>query len=155
MVWGTNAMSVQQAELPEIVEWRAKLDALYANIRAWLARMNPVPTVETVSTRIIEKKSGEYEVPSLIVRRGEGEFRVRPVARWVVGADGRVDLEGGDGPFILVWMREEKAAVYNEDTFMLDEKDIDDWFWVQDRPPWKRVTLTGELFRGLAEVCLE
>jgi hypothetical protein len=137
-------MSVQQAELPEIVAWRERIEGLYSDIRSWLAEMDPPPTIETTSTRIIEKHSGEYEAPMLLVKRGEGEFQVRPIAQWVVGADGRVDMEGGDGPFLLVWMGEKWGVL-----------DGIGWFWVQDSPPWKRVPLTGKLFRGLAETCLE
>ncbi len=148
-------MSVDQKELPEIIEWRKQLESLYAQIRAWLAEMELPPVIETHPMRLLEKKSGEYEVSQLLVRRGNGEFRVRPIAKWVVGADGRVDLEGGDGPFLLVRMVGTVAHVSHEATSRLDEKDHGGWFWVQDRPPWKRIPLTGDLFRGLAESCLE
>jgi hypothetical protein len=146
-------MSVQQAELPEIIEWRKKLDGLYDDIRTWVAEMSPSPTVEVHSIAINEKRSGEYQVPQLLVKRGDGEFWVRPIAKWVVGADGRVDLEGGEGPFILVWMVE-KSALINKPNSMIGEADIDDWFWVQDRAPWGREQLNGARFRELAELCL-
>ena len=147
-------MSVQQAELPEIVEWRETLESLFREIRAWLAEMEPAPIVEDSTTQIIEKKSGEYEAPMLVVKRGEGEFRVQPIARWVVGEEGRVDMIGGDGPFILVRAKAKNDEANGESTH-LPSKDVDDWCWVQDHRPWKGVQLTGELFRDLAESCLE
>ncbi len=148
-------MAVEQAEMPEIVEWRAKLEELFGLIHGWLGELDPPPSIEATTTTIIEHRSGEYEAPMLLVRRGRGEFRIRPIARWVVGAAGRVDLEGGDGPFILVRMVEPGALIFDESSVMSEIKDIDGWFWVQDRPPWHRVGLTGELFRGLAATCLE
>jgi hypothetical protein len=148
-------MTVEQAELAEIIEWRATLERLYRQIRIWLAEMDPAPTVEVSSTRIIEKRSGEYEAPMLVVSREEGSFNVQPVARWVVAAEGRVDLRGGGGRFILVQASENDPAVNDESGREAKDQEVNRWCWLQDRRPWKPVQLTGELFRDLIESFFE
>jgi hypothetical protein len=147
---GVSSMSVQQVELPEIVEWRERLERLYEKIRGWASEMKPPPTIEERSITLSEIRSGEYEVPQLLLKRDGNELWVRPVARWVIGAEGRVDLSNAEGSYILVYLKE--TPYHN--TYKTNVE-ANDWFWVQDRPPWDNFQLDGDLFRGLAETCLQ
>ena len=63
---------------------------------------------------------------------------VRPIARRVVGANGRVDLVGAEGPLTLLY-----------------DKATGGWSWIDDRLVAKLKPLTGELFRELAELFLQ
>jgi hypothetical protein len=147
---GATFMSVQQAELPEIVEWRDRLEGLYQNIRNWASRMKRPPTVEDRSITLNERRSGEYTVPELLLKRDGNQFWVRPVARWVIGAEGRVDLGNDEGSYTLVYLKE--TPYHNP---VKTNKEANDWFWVNDRPPWDNYLFEEDLFLGLAEKCLE
>jgi len=63
-------------------------------------------------------------------------MRIEPVAAWVVGADGRVDMKGTGGPLILIYRETEKR-----------------WFYFQQFPA-AEIPLTKDVFVRLAEACL-
>jgi hypothetical protein len=130
--------------MPEILDlavclasWRADLSALYNNIRAWAGEMQPPPAVSTRQVTLNEYLSGPYEVEELILARHGHQMIAHPVGFWTMGADGRVDLNGTEGPFILVNQRERGG-----------------WYYVADRPNLDLCPLDGPLFRRLAETCL-
>ncbi len=149
-------MLTEQAEKPSLADWRKKVEDLYEKIREWASEMEPKPTFATEPISIIEKWSGEYQIPQLLIRQGADEMIVRPVARAVGGAEGRGDLEGLDGPFLLAWQDSEPSPPLRGSNgapiFVTTEPT--GWFWVQDRAPWASLLLDGPLFRELAESCL-
>jgi hypothetical protein len=71
-------------------EWITAVDHLYrevegwAKVQGWTTKRRPVV--------LEEKRLGRYEVWKLTVRTNEGPIRLLPVARYVIGAMGRVDL---------------------------------------------------------------
>ena len=73
-------------------EWLGWVNRLVSEVEAWAqglgwATHRDVKTIE-------ESLLGTYTAPFLRVRLPEGEVHVNPVALNVIGADGRVDLEG-------------------------------------------------------------
>ena len=68
---------------------------------------------------------------------GGQTMEVEPVACWVVGADGEVDLQGIGGPFYLLYIQKDGG-----------------WFYLPNSPPVVTHPLTEELFLELAEACL-
>jgi hypothetical protein len=148
-------METKQAELPEITEWRGALDELYSNIDQWSQDRTTwpegedlPPTIEKSLIQLDEPKSGPYEVPQLqlLLKKNGRAMWVRPVARWVVGAEGRVELMvdlnraerySSEGPFTLVYLKGKGG-----------------WHWVDEGVAGKLRPLTGELFRRLVELCL-
>ncbi len=149
-------MLTEQAARPDLADWRRKVEDLYEKIRAWTSEMEPRPTFATEPISIIERWSGEYQLPQLLIRQGEDEMTVRPVSRAVVGAEGRVDLEGLDGPFVLVLHESEPEPPFRtpKGVVIPARRTTRGWFWAEDRAPWGLIPLDGPLFRELAESCL-
>lgn len=92
-------MSISHAEAPREIDWekaRAEwledLIQLFGDIREWAETEGW--EVRTKPYELTEENLGTYSAPFLIIRTpGEPVF-VEPVARFVLGAQGRVDLYG-------------------------------------------------------------
>jgi hypothetical protein len=128
----------QRAAVDRVTEWKGRLGELFHSVRAWSQTLPGGPAVVTETALTLnEELSGEYTVSQLVLRRGHDEMRVVPVALWVLGADGRVDLRGPGGPFTLV-------------DFPTG------WQYVGERfPPMTLEPLTESLFHQLALACLD
>lgn len=138
----TNADPVATAS---IEQWHAALDSLYDQIQIWtsdpdwLSQLGTPVEIKRNTITLHEDRSGPYDAEELILSYQGRHMKVRPKARWVVGADGRVDLIGTEGPFILLW-----------------DQARDGWFYLSDRD-WMVQDLRlldGPLFRRFAEMCL-
>lgn len=128
-----------QSAVVRVGHWRGRLETLFAQIRAWAATLPGGAAVVTEAPRTVrEERSGEYTVSELLLHRGGAEMRVVPIAAWVVGANGRVDLLGAGGPFVLI------------------HDETDGWQYVRERYPVVTLeVLTEGLFHQLAQACLD
>jgi hypothetical protein len=101
----------QQAEAAGPVDWSAVRDrwmsdlaGLCTEIRGWLGSLERegLLTIEGGVFARVEEQLGAYDAPFLKLRFPEGEVvEVRPVARVVLGAKGRVDVTLGARRFML------------------------------------------------------
>jgi hypothetical protein len=76
-------------------EWTAALKALMADIQSWLrpAMNEELLRARPETTIVSEERLGTYEVPRLLLEMPSGlTVNINPVARFIVGADGRVDM---------------------------------------------------------------
>ncbi|HEY5314276.1 MAG TPA: hypothetical protein VIK18_17215 [Pirellulales bacterium] len=98
--------------------WRGRVDRLFRDLRPWIAEAIPDSAVQERSTLLIERASGPYEMPAMTVFFQGKAIDIEPVACWVVGADGRVDVRGplGDDAVLLV---------QNEKWYWLDQHAVD------------------------------
>ncbi len=124
--------------LLHVGHWRGQLQQLFADVRRWCQGLPGGAYVQEEPMVVREERSGEYEVTRLIVSSKGQTMRVEPVALWVVGADGRVDLKGIGGPFTLLYFQQDGG-----------------WAYVQNGPPAVTMPLTEGLFLQLAEACLD
>ncbi len=75
-----------------IQEWQAAVTAAMNDAQKWSEQEGwPVRREEKTAH---EEMLGDYVVPLLHIRVSEGELLVKPVGLHVIGADGRIDLEG-------------------------------------------------------------
>lgn len=72
-------------------DWIARVETVINQVEQWAA-VEGWATARSERT-ITERGLGQYTVPLLRVRLPLGEVHVIPVARNVIGADGRVDIE--------------------------------------------------------------
>lgn len=72
-------------------EWVARAEAVINQVEQWAAAEGWA-TARSQRT-ITERELGQYTVPLLRVRLPLGEVHVIPIARNVIGADGRIDIE--------------------------------------------------------------
>lgn len=71
-------------------EWIARLAPLMETIGQWAAEQGW--PISDQPREISERLLGTYQAPGLRVRTPSGDLLVEPVARHVIGGDGRVDL---------------------------------------------------------------
>ena len=82
---------VRVTSLPQEVDyWLDLLKGLVENVKAWAEAAS---WGTRLTGRDVNEKGGlRYEVPVLVLNRGEAEVSLVPVARKVPGGDGLVDL---------------------------------------------------------------
>ncbi len=117
-------------------KWRQQLRGLFDTFRSWLDAFKPTPFIEEGDVTLREQPSGPYAVPVMTVSLGTKKATIEPVAAWVVGANGRVDLRGPSDEF----------------TFLLQGEK---WLWVDDRPPGRLTPLTKDIFLELIRFALQ
>ncbi len=71
-------------------EWKQLVENLIQEIARWSKAEGW--SVDRQPVELNESKLGTYEVPSLVIDTPNGRLMVKPAARYVFGADGRVDL---------------------------------------------------------------
>jgi hypothetical protein len=125
--------------LIRVGHWRGQIQRLFADIRQWCQNLPGGAYVQEEPIIIREERSGEYDATRLLITRDGHTLRVEPIATWIVGADGRVDLKGMGGPFTLLYSQQDGGWFYFPDTF----------------PRVKPLPLTDALFLQLAEACLD
>ena len=92
--------------LRRVEDWEARVDGLYAAIRAWLPE--GWTAREGTPARMYEELMREFGVPArtiptLLLDNGAGRSAMlEPRALWIVGANGRVDMTVGGRHYLLV-----------------------------------------------------
>jgi len=108
-------------------EWIAAVGALMSQLEQWAAQANW--DVATEDKEITESLLGTYTVPALKFRiPGGGIFYAEPIARDIIGADGRVDLYAWPTLHRLLLIRENDGWSVTTDSRL-------DW-----PEPWGRQT---------------
>lgn len=133
----TSRLGTLKDALLKVAEWRRTLAAFFVTIRPWCESLpgNPVVTEEPI--RVAEGPSGEYDATQLVVAVNNQEFRIRPVAAWVVGFDGMVEMAGPDDRAMLYYTRATES-----------------WCHIPNYLPYRELPLTESLLRELVEACL-
>src|SRR5438045_1914257 len=70
--------------------WKRRVARLTDDIRAWSVEQGWPVTEDSVVVH--EEPPGEYRLQGLRIRLPNAEVRVQPVARLVMGGEGRVDI---------------------------------------------------------------
>jgi hypothetical protein len=89
MATGEASTRIDDAEAVK-TEWLGRLGSLVDEIERW-ARMSGWRTRRIAKT-VNERRLGTYRVPVLLMEKETVEIVLNPVARFVPGADGAVDL---------------------------------------------------------------
>jgi hypothetical protein len=115
-------MSIAEPRIkdPEAVkaEWLERLNALVSLIKGWV-EASGWRTRQTAKT-VTEPALGRYEVPLLIMERGEIEVILAPLTRVRPEADGTVDLYLMPGYDDLATIESADGGWIIRDTFPLD-----------------------------------
>jgi hypothetical protein len=126
-----------KGSLERIGEWRESLEGLYRQIREWCQAAAPAWIIEERPITVEEVRPGEYQSIALRIVEGSHAVDVRPIGHQIVGADGRVDLEGEENRQILLLSHREGG-----------------WLWLDDRTVVRLRPLTGDLFIDLVRDCM-
>ena len=88
------AMTIAEPKIenPEAVkrEWLDRLDTLVREVKGWAEAAGW--RTRRINKTVGERQLGKYEVPVLLMEKETVEVVLNPVARFVPGADGAVDL---------------------------------------------------------------
>jgi hypothetical protein len=71
-------------------EWVAAIDGLFAEVEAWAKKEEWL--VQRTRKTVDEDRLGSYEVPVLTLQTSAGPLILEPIARYIIGAEGRIDL---------------------------------------------------------------
>lgn len=122
------------SEKQRIGRWRLALGELGIKIRRWLDEPIKKRLVEVLAydKTISEERLGSYVVKGWTVTLGGRRVTFDPVATYVVGAFGRVDIVGPATKFILV-----------------REKDDGHWSLIDSSDPRRSEPLTQDVFERI------
>lgn len=100
-----QALGAEADREEQIKQWREDVKDLMSKIREWLRPFTEGDTLQIVDieTELNEHQLGSYRLGGLdLIGPDHSVLRVRPVARFVVGASGRVDLEAMQSRTLIV-----------------------------------------------------
>jgi hypothetical protein len=108
----------QKAKVADI-NWAAKRDAwlaavgeLYRTIENDYLKAAKADVEITRADKIVtESFIGEYHVPELVLRVGDEQVVFSPKGANVVGANGRIDVQGDRGDATLVWQGDDRWSI--------------------------------------------
>ncbi|MCL6642387.1 MAG: hypothetical protein K6T71_03580 [Candidatus Bipolaricaulota bacterium] len=84
-------------------EWLEALNSLIRQLEQWLEpALAEGLKIEPYQKEITEYDLGTYQAPALEVSFGSRKMRIEPVARFIVGGTGRVDIDSSRGIFKLI-----------------------------------------------------
>ncbi|HEY6324003.1 MAG TPA: hypothetical protein VJA16_20870 [Thermoanaerobaculia bacterium] len=104
----TEYLRARQGPQPDMVSrnaWLEAIGSLYADIRGWLSEPEKEGLVNIVDADkvITERLLGTYDAPVLQLLFADHQVVIVPVARYVIGGGGRVDMTLGPRSFMLIW----------------------------------------------------
>lgn len=138
--------------------YRERINALYSNAQKWAA---PLST-EVQDVQVLEQASGPYPAQCLVMKKTDGSeiARLEPVGTWILGAEGRLDLKGGNGQEVIIYLTD-GGPTFNFGESEGDEEtgrgamalfrgvDRPGWYWIEDSRRGRARLVTKELFRDL------
>lgn len=95
-----------------LVWWRLKVEELLSHMKQWLSPLIADGTIRMHQDRIqiSEEMLGSYELPHLIFTFGSVALRIKPVGSVIIGAFGRIDVEGPQGKAMLILVTDDDDA---------------------------------------------
>lgn len=153
----------QQASSEDEIDWAVKRSAwqneatrFVEQVKAYLSEFSDAIQIEEKQVSLTEEFLGTYQVPSLTLILPAGRVLIKPVGTNLIGASGRIDMEGPEGkvkwvlvpesserPKITVQIREDidEPLVTTEDK---PEKQV--WKLATPPPNIRLVTMTKDTF---------
>ena len=146
-------------------EYLARVTALFDKVKAWTLQHDNKTTFQEESILIKEEPLDDYTAKVLIISRpGYKTIKLIPCGRWIIGAEGRVDMKSDlgtetfvyvsdGGPTVEIDLLTENGKVLAEKTTKTLESDIaEGWVFLQNRQLGMLLSLNAYLFHRLLEV---
>ena len=145
---------------PEVVEYLAHVDALYASVKRWVGELDAVEAESPAEMN--EEDYGKYSVPRLVLKTREGKelARLDPAGAGVVLAFGGIDLHGRFRSDFLYYFkgrgflfeRPPVNGIPSAPTPAFEGIDGDGWYWVDSTPSLRAHRVDEDGFRELLEL---
>jgi hypothetical protein len=153
---------MKEKSLKTIETFNRRLEALFEQACKWLDEAHIEYSKAENEMSLTEGKDMTYSTKRLDVFTKEGEslFSIVPYGVWIVGAEGRVELEGDSGSESMVYLLEDGPAQTADQDDGEKENIIrrklngfreEGWHWVDERIVGKRPLLTKDIFLALLE----
>jgi len=146
-------------------EYLSRLDELYDKAKKWILEIKPKAEIEEESITIKEEPVDAYQVKVLVIKRPDRKtVRMIPRGRWIIGAEGRVDMKSDLGTETLIYITEDAPTIQinllTENDKILEKSDsypystdiVKGWVFLQNRQLGILPVLDAELFYRLLEV---
>lgn len=153
-------------------EYLSRVAALYELAKNWVEGFDPRSVVSEESIAVKEEAIEPYQAKVLVIDRPTYKpVRLIPQGRWIIGAEGRVDMKSDLGTETLVYESErdwsarssnpprrltdmtENGKVLREATPRPDSGDVAErWVLLQNRQLRMFPSLDADLFHRLLEV---
>jgi hypothetical protein len=105
-------MAAPAIAISNVQTYLRRVDQLFADVRNWMVALEPDAHCSESQIELAEGATGPYKATALdVVRPGRPALRLIPRGRYMVGAEGRVDVRSRLGREILVWVRVGGPAV--------------------------------------------
>jgi hypothetical protein len=140
--------------------FKKRVEDLYAQVCRWLEEGRIEFDKKESSLTLTEGLSGPYAAKRLDIFTKDNErlFSLVPYGIWVIGAEGRVELEGDSGTESLIYLSEEDMVAKEK----LSEKENilrhklngsleEGWHWLDERITGKKPLFTRDIFLALLE----
>lgn len=142
----TMRNSEQDVDWAERLKWWVdRVNELLSSMEQWLAPLIADGTIRVSHDRmqINEDMLGHYELPVLNLNFGESFLCIKPVGSVIIGAFGRIDVEGPTGRAMLILTTDEEA-----DTPSIKREEAR-WFIVNPEQQQRLFTLDERVFKQL------
>jgi hypothetical protein len=146
-------------------EYLSRVARLYKQAKKWIEDFDPKAQIAEENITIKEEPVDPYQAKVLVINRlNYKTIRLIPRGRWIIGAEGRVDMKSDlgtetfiyaseGGPAIRIDELTENGKVLNEGKSRPLAKDVaEGWIFVQNRQIGMLPSLDADLFRRLLEV---
>lgn len=122
-----------------------RLEALFEQVCQWLEEVPIEYSRKEADITLKKQEDQEYITKRLDIFDKEGKklFSLIPYSAWVIGSEGRVELEGYSGTESLVYLSEDEPSL----VFPRQKG----WHWVDERIIGKNPLLTKDIFLALLE----
>lgn len=142
-----GAMSIEQDKQ----RWLSKLDELKKLVNDWLSDYVEKGIKTSIKmVPVTEEQTGTYQAPQIEITVGQAVVRLKPIGTFLIGAWGRIDMEGPRGVcrLILVPKRAKTPLFAFGPTPITEPVAMPDLVWkIMPTPPASAyIELTRELF---------
>jgi hypothetical protein len=105
-------MAAQAVAKANVDTYLHRVDQLYDEVRIWMTALEPNAKFFETETELDEEATGPYKAKCLeIARPGRQALHLIPRGRYMIGAEGLVDVRSRLGREVLVWVRAGGPAV--------------------------------------------
>lgn len=99
-------MATQAIALANVQTYLQRVNQLYVDVRKWMTALEPGAQFSESEIEIAEEATGTYKAKALdISRPARLTLNLVPHGRYMLGAEGQVDVRSQLGREILVWVR--------------------------------------------------
>jgi hypothetical protein len=121
--------------------WLGKLRELYEHVSSWL-KPYPEIKIDEKTKQISEEALGTYQAPTLLLSIGSDLIQLDPIATFLFGARGRVDITGPKGVSRLLLVPKNAVGVTMQIRGVNEPKKdikrippVSEWVWKLTSPP--------------------